>query len=143
MLLLLHLPFTGFPFIAAIILSACVEKPASLWILTVGSVFYGIWSLGIVDSEISSLTAGVYALPVLLPLWIAALLVNRRLGRGCEKDVLEKFVVDVIAENPGVVADYKAGATDRAGFLVGKVVKRSEGKADPKRVAAMVKKALG
>jgi len=141
-LLLLYLPFSLFPFIAAIILSACLEKPSSQWILTTGSILYGIWSLGIWPFRLTMFTVGFYALPVLVPLWIAAIIVNRRLRLGCDKGVVEKHIADVIAENPQVVADYKAGAIDRAGFLVNRVVKRSDGKADPKMVAAMIKKML-
>jgi len=42
----------------------------------------------------------------------------------------------VLAAQPGEVARYKAGETKLMGFLVGQVMKRSAGKADPKAVSA-------
>jgi aspartyl-tRNA(Asn)/glutamyl-tRNA(Gln) amidotransferase subunit B len=41
------------------------------------------------------------------------------------------IVQEVIAENPASVADYKAGKDKAIGFLVGQVMKRSKGKANP------------
>ena len=72
----------------------------------------------------------------------AALVTARGLAQVRDTGVLEKLVADVIAENPKVVADFKAGKKASAGFLVGQVMKRSGGKADPKMVSAMVEAAL-
>jgi len=72
----------------------------------------------------------------------AALVASRGLAQVRDTGVLEKLVADVIAENPKVVADFKAGKKASAGFLVGQVMKRSGGKADPKMVSAMVEAAL-
>ncbi|ANS75803.1 glutamyl-tRNA amidotransferase [Paenibacillus yonginensis] len=41
------------------------------------------------------------------------------------------IVQEVIADNPASVADYKAGKEKAIGFLVGQVMKRSKGKANP------------
>ena len=71
-----------------------------------------------------------------------ALVQSRGLAQVRDTGVLEKLVADVLAENPKVVADFKAGKKASAGFLVGQVMKRSAGKADPKMVSAMVEKAL-
>jgi len=72
----------------------------------------------------------------------AALVASRGLAQVRDTGLLEKLVADVIAENPKVVADFKAGKKASSGFLVGQVMKRSDGKADPKMVAAMVGKKL-
>lgn len=47
-------------------------------------------------------------------------------------DELEKLIDEVIAANPQSVEDYKAGKTQSAGFLMGQVMKKSQGKANPK-----------
>ena len=46
-------------------------------------------------------------------------------------DELEKIVDEVIAANPQSVEDFKAGR-QAAGFLMGQVMKKSQGKANPK-----------
>jgi len=46
-------------------------------------------------------------------------------------------------ENPNVVADYKSGKQGVIGFLVGKVMKETGGKANPKLVNETLKQKLG
>ena len=53
------------------------------------------------------------------------------------------LIADVLAANPGPVADYRGGKTSAFGFLVGKVMKAAAGKANPTRVNDLLKKALG
>ena len=48
-----------------------------------------------------------------------------------EPSLLTPIIEQVIAENPNVVADYKAGKTGVLGFFVGAVMKLTSGKADP------------
>lgn len=57
-------------------------------------------------------------------------------------DELEKIVEDVISKNPQSVEDYKAGKTQSAGFLMGQVMKLSNGKANPKIAKELVDKKL-
>jgi aspartyl-tRNA(Asn)/glutamyl-tRNA(Gln) amidotransferase subunit B len=57
-------------------------------------------------------------------------------------DALGLLVSDTLARHADVVAQYRAGKTAAMGFLVGQVMKASGGKADPKRVADLVKGAL-
>ena len=52
------------------------------------------------------------------------------------------LIADVIAANAGPVADYRGGKTSAFGFLVGKVMKAAAGKANPKRVNELLKRAL-
>ncbi|MBK9549094.1 MAG: Asp-tRNA(Asn)/Glu-tRNA(Gln) amidotransferase subunit GatB [Gemmatimonadetes bacterium] len=47
---------------------------------------------------------------------------------------LEGWVAEVIAAHPGEVARYKGGDAKLIGFFVGQVMKRSQGKADPKGI---------
>ena len=55
---------------------------------------------------------------------------------------LESIVNGVINENPGEVASYKAGKTKVLGFLVGQVMKASQGKANPGMVNQILKQKL-
>ena len=53
------------------------------------------------------------------------------------------LVEDVLAKHTEPVAQYRAGKTTTFGFLVGQVMKAGGGKANPKRVNELLKKALG
>ena len=52
------------------------------------------------------------------------------------------LVAEAIAANPGPVADFRGGKASAFGFLVGKVMKAAGGKANPKRVNELLKRAL-
>ncbi len=52
------------------------------------------------------------------------------------------LIADVLANNAGPVADFRGGKTSAFGFLVGKVMKAAAGKANPKRVNELLKRAL-
>jgi aspartyl-tRNA(Asn)/glutamyl-tRNA(Gln) amidotransferase subunit B len=56
--------------------------------------------------------------------------------------VLEAVVNSVLAANPDQVAQYKAGKTNVAQFLVGKIMAETKGKANPKKVQELLTKAL-
>ena len=52
------------------------------------------------------------------------------------------MAVFCVAADPAEVARYKSGDVKLIGFLVGQVMKRSKGKADPKAVNAALAAAL-
>jgi len=52
------------------------------------------------------------------------------------------LIAGVLAANAGPVADFRGGKTSAFGFLVGKVMKAAGGKANPKRVNDLLKRAL-
>ncbi|HEY5549930.1 MAG TPA: Asp-tRNA(Asn)/Glu-tRNA(Gln) amidotransferase subunit GatB [Candidatus Saccharimonadales bacterium] len=56
---------------------------------------------------------------------------------------VEKVVVAVIAQNPKVVEDIKAGQERAIGFLVGQVMTKSHGQANPALAEKLIKKHLG
>ncbi len=64
------------------------------------------------------------------------------LAQTSDPTAIEKFVDDAIDANPKVVADYRAGKTNVAGFLVGQIMKASNGKADPALVKDLLLKKL-
>ena len=49
---------------------------------------------------------------------------------------------EVLAAHPDAVTQYRGGKTTTFGFLVGKVMKETAGKANPKRVNELLKRAL-
>ncbi len=55
---------------------------------------------------------------------------------------IASLVAEVLAMHPDPVAQYRSGKTTTFGFLVGQVMKAAGGKANPKRVNAMLKQAL-
>lgn len=56
---------------------------------------------------------------------------------------IEAIVDEVIAANPGQVADYRGGKTKLIGYFVGQVMKETGGKANPAVVNTLLKKKLG
>jgi aspartyl-tRNA(Asn)/glutamyl-tRNA(Gln) amidotransferase subunit B len=52
------------------------------------------------------------------------------------------LIAEVLAANPDPVLQYRGGKTTAFGFLVGKVMKAAGGKASPKRVNELLKRAL-
>jgi aspartyl-tRNA(Asn)/glutamyl-tRNA(Gln) amidotransferase subunit B len=66
----------------------------------------------------------------------------RGLAQVSDTGALEAAVDAVIADNPAQVGQFRAGKTKVLGFLVGQVMKASAGKADPKKVSAILKSKL-
>jgi aspartyl-tRNA(Asn)/glutamyl-tRNA(Gln) amidotransferase subunit B len=67
---------------------------------------------------------------------------SRSMAQVSDPKVIEGAVDKVLAENPTVVADYKGGKQGVIGFLVGKVMQATQGKANPKLVNEILKKKL-
>lgn len=59
-----------------------------------------------------------------------------------DEGAIAAIVDEVLAENPQSVADYKAGKDKAIGFLVGQVMKKSRGKANPGMVNKMLKEKM-
>ncbi len=59
-----------------------------------------------------------------------------------DEEMIEKFVDQVLEENPQSVEDFKNGKQKAFGFLVGQVMKISRGKASPSLVNQILKKKL-
>ncbi|MCR4938754.1 MAG: Asp-tRNA(Asn)/Glu-tRNA(Gln) amidotransferase subunit GatB [Treponemataceae bacterium] len=59
-----------------------------------------------------------------------------------DSSAIEGFVSQVLAENPKAIADYKSGKTNVVGWLMGQVMKKSGGKADPKTATALLRTEL-
>ena len=59
-----------------------------------------------------------------------------------DSGAIQAIVDQVLANNPDVVAKYKAGAVSVKGFLVGQVMKESKGRANPQLANELVQSAL-
>jgi len=59
-----------------------------------------------------------------------------------EEGEIERIVEEVIAESPGEVEKYRAGKTQLLGFFIGQVMKKSRGKANPKKAGELIRKKL-
>ncbi|MEM7716394.1 MAG: Asp-tRNA(Asn)/Glu-tRNA(Gln) amidotransferase subunit GatB [Cyanobacteria bacterium P01_A01_bin.68] len=59
-----------------------------------------------------------------------------------DPSVLEPIIDEVIAANPSELEKYRAGKTKLLGFFVGKVLKQTSGRADPKLTNQLVAKKL-
>jgi aspartyl-tRNA(Asn)/glutamyl-tRNA(Gln) amidotransferase subunit B len=64
------------------------------------------------------------------------------LSQVSDRSALERAVADVLAKNPGQVAEFKAGKERVVGFLVGQVMKATGGKANPQLVQELLRAAL-
>ena len=59
-----------------------------------------------------------------------------------DETVLQEAVDEVFAENPVVVEEYRSGKDKVFGFLVGQVMKKTKGKADPGKINELLRKSL-
>ncbi len=55
-----------------------------------------------------------------------------------DDSALTVIVDEVIAQNPAVAAQIKGGKANAVGFLVGQVMKKSKGKANPKKLSELI-----
>jgi aspartyl-tRNA(Asn)/glutamyl-tRNA(Gln) amidotransferase subunit B len=59
-----------------------------------------------------------------------------------DEDALEAVVVEVLKENPDSIATFLSGRDRAFGFLVGQVMKKTGGKANPKRASDLLKEKI-
>ena len=64
------------------------------------------------------------------------------LGRRWDEQTLAKIIGEVLAANRKAIADYRAGKDRALDFLTGKVLQRTEGRADPAEVTAILRQHL-
>ena len=67
---------------------------------------------------------------------------NQGLVQIQDENLLEEVITKVIESNAKQVEDYKNGKDKLFGFFVGQVMKETQGKANPKAVNDLLKKAL-
>jgi aspartyl-tRNA(Asn)/glutamyl-tRNA(Gln) amidotransferase subunit B len=59
-----------------------------------------------------------------------------------DPEAIREAILQVLAEHPDVVAKYKSGQANVKGFLVGQVMKKSSGRANPGKVQELVSETL-
>lgn len=70
------------------------------------------------------------------------IIAEKNLAQISDTSSLDLIIREVIKENSKSVADYNSGKTNALMFLVGQVMKKSAGKANPKIVSDLVKRSL-
>ncbi len=100
--------------------------------------------IGLVDAGTISRSAAGELFPELYESGRAPLELVRERGlqQLSDEQALERLVRDVVAAHPAEVERYRAGKRGLLGFFVGQVMKASRGKANPKAVNDLVRKAL-
>ncbi len=71
-----------------------------------------------------------------------AIIAQRGLRQISDAGAIEKVVDEVLAANPAIVAEYKAGKEKAFKALVGKAMAATRGKANPAQVNALLRKKL-
>jgi aspartyl-tRNA(Asn)/glutamyl-tRNA(Gln) amidotransferase subunit B len=72
----------------------------------------------------------------------AAIVEEKGLKQVSDSGAIEALADEVIAANPGPVADYKSGKTSAVNFLKGQLMKLSKGKANPAMAGEILEKKL-
>ncbi len=67
---------------------------------------------------------------------------EKGLAQISDQDTLMRIIEEVLQSNPKVVADYRGGKHNAAGFLVGQVMKATKGQANPALVNQLIDKCL-
>jgi aspartyl-tRNA(Asn)/glutamyl-tRNA(Gln) amidotransferase subunit B len=71
-----------------------------------------------------------------------AIIESKGLKQITDTGAIEKAIDDVMAKNPGQLADYRSGKDKLFGFFVGQVMKATGGKANPAQLNELLKKKL-
>ena len=98
----------------------------------------------IVDQTIS----GKIAKEVFEAMWAQgadadAIIESKGLRQITDRSAIERVIDEVMAKNPGQLAEYRAGKDKLFGFFVGQVMKATDGKANPAQLNELLKKKLG
>ena len=72
-----------------------------------------------------------------------AIIANRGLKQISDEGAIERIVAEVLAANPAIVAEWRAGKDKAFNSLVGKAMKATQGTANPAQVNAILKQKLG
>ncbi len=96
------------------------------------------------EGKISSSVASQKIFPEMLKSEEPALLIAERLNliQDSSENTLKNFILQVFEENKAEVERYKAGEKQLTGFFMGKLMKVSNGKADPKIANSLLQQML-
>jgi aspartyl-tRNA(Asn)/glutamyl-tRNA(Gln) amidotransferase subunit B len=117
--------------------------------LEVGSARMPPERLGGLLGRISDRTiSGKIAKEVFEAMWSAgteadAVIAERGLRQITDSAAIERVIEEVMARNPGQLAEYRAGKDKLFGFFVGQVMKATGGKANPGQLNELLRRKLG
>src|SRR5262249_38137062 len=72
-----------------------------------------------------------------------AIIAAKGLKQISDADAIGKIVDQILAANPAIVAEYRAGKAKAFNSLIGKAMQATQGKANPSQVNAVLKDKLG
>lgn len=73
---------------------------------------------------------------------IEEIIEEKGLAQVSDDSALEKIVDELIAEHQNIVEQIKGGKENAVGFLVGQAMRKSQGKANPKKIGDMIKRRI-
>jgi aspartyl-tRNA(Asn)/glutamyl-tRNA(Gln) amidotransferase subunit B len=102
---------------------------------------------GLVGRILDNTISGKIAKEVFEGMWASgaeadAIIEQKGLKQITDTSAIEKVIDEVMAKNPGQLADYRSGKDKLFGFFVGQVMKATGGKANPGQVNELLKKKL-
>ncbi|MCF6329101.1 MAG: Asp-tRNA(Asn)/Glu-tRNA(Gln) amidotransferase subunit GatB [Henriciella sp.] len=102
---------------------------------------------GLIDLISSDVISGKIAKQVFECMWNGegdadAIIEQKGLKQVTDSGAIEKIIDEIIANNPGQLAQYRAGKEKLFGFFVGQVMKVTQGKANPAQVNELLKQKL-
>ena len=102
---------------------------------------------GLIGRIRDSTISGKIAKEVLEVMWASgsdadAIIEAKGLKQITDTSAIERAIEEVMAGNPGQLADYRSGKDKLFGFFVGQVMKATQGKANPAQLNELLKKKL-
>ena len=102
---------------------------------------------GLVTRIVDNTISGKIAKEVFEAMWAEgkpadAIIEAKGLRQITDTSAIEKAIDEVMAKNPGQLADYRSGKDKLFGFFVGQVMKATGGKANPAQLNELLKKKL-
>jgi aspartyl-tRNA(Asn)/glutamyl-tRNA(Gln) amidotransferase subunit B len=144
----------------AAVSAGAASKPAANWIMVELQALLGnsgteITECNVRPNHIAALIAligegtisGKIAKDVLAQVFTTgaepgAIIDQKGLRQISDTSALEAMIREVLAQHPGPVEDVRVGKTKAKGFLVGQVMKKTQGKGNPQMVNALLDKLL-
>lgn len=129
--------------ILAEVLAILNEKNISLKELKITPTHIAELANAVFDNKISSKQAkDVFEQMIESGKYPEEIIKDSGLAQVSDDGAILEFVKQVVTENPSAVADYKNGKTNVVGWLMGQVMKKSSGKANPKTATTLLKQLL-
>jgi aspartyl-tRNA(Asn)/glutamyl-tRNA(Gln) amidotransferase subunit B len=145
---------------ALVAATKAAPKTAANWVIGELSAALNRESIEIADSKVAPAALGALldkidegtisgkiAKDVFEALWngegsVDEIISSRGLEQISDSGAIEAIVAEVIAANPAQVEQYRGGKTQVLGFLVGRVMRASRGKANPQEVNNVLRRLL-